>query len=142
MPSITVRSPYLRETGPVVRIWISASEPSGGSAVPPRSPERRSIEVMALIDTGSGRSIIQHDVAEELGLNAVGSVQIDTPSSTDMRVMEYWVRFSFDPASSVQVKVIEAPLQVRSVRALIGRDLLAGGRLVYNGRHGEFTLEL
>ncbi|MGC2035271.1 MAG: aspartyl protease family protein [Thermoplasmata archaeon] len=97
---------------------------------------------MALIDTGSGRSIIQHDVAEELGLNAVGSVQIDTPSSTDMRVMEYWVRFSFDPASSVQVKVIEAPLQVRSVRALIGRDLLAGGRLVYNGRHGEFTLEL
>jgi hypothetical protein len=103
-------------------------------------PLRDPVEVEALVDTGSGRSILQRELARSLGLTPVGTVEIDTPSSTDVPALEYWVRFWFDSAASVEVKVLEAPLPVARIRALLGRDVLDQARFVYDGVRGEFSL--
>lgn len=139
---ITVEEPRLTETGPVLSIRVGVSEAEeaalrrGGRTVPEAIPAR------ALIDTGSGRSIIQQGLARELGLTAVGVVEFDTPSSTDFSAVEYYARFWLDPRSSVESKVMEAPLPVPSVRAIIGRDILALGVLRYDGKGRQFSLDL
>jgi hypothetical protein len=135
-------SASLREIGPLVSIevgpgaaTVAAETEAGRTPHPP-------VRVLALVDTGSGRSILQHDLAEELRLVAVGAVEIDTPSSQDMPVQEYLARLWLDGSTSVELRVLEAPLRVPRIRALLGRDLLAFGRFTYDGPGSAFTLEV
>jgi hypothetical protein len=132
----------LRDEGPRLLIRIGHSEFAESALRRTGSRVPEPIEVTALIDTGSGRSIIQNDVVQALGLTPVGAVEIDTPSSTDMPAMEYYVRFWFDRKRNCEVTALEAPLPVPEVRALLGRDVLSEGRLVYEGQEGGFSLEL
>ena len=142
MRPLRVEAPQLRRLGPplTVRVGLSEVERSTLLARGVRPPEP--VAVTALIDTGSGRSILQQDLARELGLTPVGRVEIDTPSSTDLSVLEYYARIWFDGTASVECKVLEAPLHVPQVRALLGRDVLASTRFVYDGRASSFELAL
>lgn len=140
VPTYRIPNPRLRDEGPVLGVRIGIPRYVEEEA---RLQDRRTadpVEVDALVDTGSGRSIIHPEIARRLELTAVGSVQIDTPSSTDLPAFEHWVRFWFDPTTSVEVKVLEAPLPVARIRALLGRDVLAQGRFDYDGVRGEFSL--
>jgi hypothetical protein len=92
------------------------------------------------LDIGSGRSILQRELAQTLKLTPVGSIGIDTPSSTDLPALEYWARFWFDSTTGVEVKVLEALLPGARIRALLGRDVLAQARFVYDGTRQEFSL--
>jgi hypothetical protein len=132
----------LRHRGPMIAIGVGPS--SAAMAAYARAGRRppSPVPVLAIIDTGSGRSILQHDLAVELQLTPVGAVEIDTPSTVDMSVMEYFARFWLDRTTSVELKVLEAPLRLPRVRALVGRDLLAYGHFSYDGPRNEFTLEV
>jgi hypothetical protein len=139
---ISVEEPRLTETGPVLPIRVGVSEAEEAALRRARRTVPETIPARALIDTGSGRSIIQRGLARRLGLTPVGVVEFDTPSSTDVSAVEYYARFWFDSAAAVESKVMEAPLPVPSVRAIIGRDILALGVLRYDGKGRRFSLEL
>lgn len=94
-----------------------------------------------MVDTGAGRSVIQKGLAAELGLEPVGAVEIDTPSSVDLASMEYLVRFWFSDRLSVESRALEAPLPVPELRALVGRDVLSQGTFLYDGRRARFTVK-
>ncbi|MCI4346087.1 MAG: hypothetical protein L3K07_04975 [Thermoplasmata archaeon] len=141
MPSITIRLDDLRRRGALLDVSIGVCEDAAkalrraGRAVP--HPRR----TRAMVDIGAGRSLIRTGLGDELGLNPVGAVEIDTPSSKDLRVMEYDVRFHFPNEVSLETTALEAPLPNHGLGALIGRDLLASARFEYRGYLNEFTLE-
>ena len=139
MPAFRGEASDLRELGPRLSIVITPDGSDARSAPVPLAP---GVRVVALVDTGSGRSLIQPAVARELRVPSVGRVQIDTPSSTDLPAREFDVRFWFDSDTSVAVRALEAPLPVSGIRAVIGRDLLAAGTFSYDGRSGAFLLDL
>lgn len=134
------RALVLRERGAVIPLRVGFSRADEAAARASGRPVPAPVAVRALVDTGSGRSIVQRDLARELDLRPVGRVEIDTPSSVDLAVPEYYVRFWFDDLTGPEVKVIEAPLRVPRVRALIGRDLLERAHFEYDGPTGRFEL--
>jgi hypothetical protein len=140
VPTFTVRNSRLREDGPILTVRVGSARLADEELRRAGHPVPVPVEVEALLDTGSGRSIIERELARSLKLMPVGSVEIDTPSSTDLPALEYWVRFWFDSVASVEAKVLEAPLPVPRIRALLGRDLMARARLAYDGVRGEFSL--
>lgn len=140
MTTFTVPNPRLRDEGPLVTVRVGPARRAEEELRAKGRPVPDPIVVDALLDTGSGRSIIQRELARSLALTPVGAVEIDTPSSKDLPVLEYWVRFWFDSLTSVEVKVLEAPLPVTRIRALLGRDVLAHARFVYDGVGEEFSL--
>jgi len=86
--------------------------------------------------------LVATEVVRRLGVRPLRAVEIDTPSSTDVKVHEYPVRFWFDREFSVEVVALDAPLPVFGLGALVGRDVLDRGQLVYDGPAGEFVLTL
>jgi hypothetical protein len=138
---ITIENPRLRETGPVLSVRVGVSEAAEGAMRKSGQTVLPPIPVEALIDTGSGRSIIQRELARSLRLTAVGRVEFDTPGSVDVSALEYFARFWVGDSVSFESKVIEAPLRVPRIRALIGRDILALGILTYDGRRRRFSLD-
>jgi hypothetical protein len=142
VPTFTSQQPNLAVTGPVVSIELAVGSAlevtlqAAGEAVP--AP----ITTNALIDTGASASVIQQGLAARLGLHAVGVVPVNTPSSTNVMCLQYAVRFVLPSRIVVDVTAIEAPLQGQNIQCLIGRDILAGGVLVYNGCADMFSLSL
>jgi hypothetical protein len=94
-----------------------------------------------MVDIGAGRSLIRVGLAHRLGLTAVGKVEIDTPSSTNLEATEYFVRFWLSDRFAVESTALEAPLPGHDLGALLGRDVLSGARLSYDGPRDEYTLE-
>lgn len=93
-----------------------------------------------MIDTGASGSVIQQGLPGKLGIQPVGVSYINTPSSTNVRCLEYLVRLVFPNNVVVETTIIKAPLQGQSIQCLIGRDVLAHGVLVYIGYGNLFSL--
>ena len=140
MPVFSGSGQWVRAEGPTLNLRVGVSGFAEEALRKARRTVPTPIEAPALIDTGSGRSIIQREVAQKLKLTPVGAVEIDTPSSIDLRAVEYFVKFWFDERTAFEVKVLEAPLPVPRIRSLVGRDVLAHGRFVYDGPKAEFSL--
>jgi predicted aspartyl protease len=99
------------------------------------------VQVVALIDTGATGTVLQTGVAASLNLKPVGRVQITTASSAGLECPEFSVQLLFPAARvAVEVAAIEAPMQGQPVQMLIGRDVLAGAVLVYNGVASHYSL--
>jgi hypothetical protein len=76
-----------------------------GKAQPVPNP----IQVVAMIDTGASATVLQQGLASQLGLNPVGVVSINTPSSTGVQCYQFAVRLLFPNNVVVGGTVIEAP---------------------------------
>lgn len=100
------------------------------------------IEIAAMIDTGASHSVIQTGLAHRLNLNAVSTVAIHTPSSTNVICDVYAVRYVLPNNIIHEGTAIEMPLQSQTMQALIGRDLLADAVLIYLGYANQFTLSI
>ncbi|MCI4368207.1 MAG: hypothetical protein L3K09_01400 [Thermoplasmata archaeon] len=97
---------------------------------------------MALIDTGTGRTVLQRGIARSLGLTPVGAVEIDTPSTADVESLEFEVCLEFPGGAMIPTRVLEAEMPVKGIRVLLGREVLSRGVLIYDGRAGRFSLDL
>ncbi len=75
-----------------------------------------------------------------LNIHPIGITRIHTPSSTNVSCREFAVRLLFPNNVIVETTVIEAPLQGQHIQALIGRDVLAHGVLIYIGYGNLFSL--
>lgn len=140
MPSFTAQVPNLQSVGPVVELRIGVGTAAETALKGASAPIPTPVGALGMIDTGATGTVIQQGTASQLGLNPVGLVFINTPSSTNVRCYEYLVRLVFPNNVLYEGTVIEAPLQGQHIQCLIGRDVLAHGVLVYIGYVSTFSL--
>jgi hypothetical protein len=139
VPSFTISQSDLRQRGPVVLVNVavtSAAEAAlakAGETVPPPVP------VTAVLDTGSFASAIGPGIAQRLGLKPVGVMPVSTPSSSNVPMPLYALRLILPQNVVFETTAIEARLQGQGIGALIGRDVLSKGVMVYIGYANQFT---
>ncbi len=104
--------------------------------------------VRALIDTGATGTVIDFAVIKALGIVPTGQVLIHTPSTggTPHACGQYDVALALlmGPSQvhviSPAIPVIESNLAQQGIQALLGRDILSGGALWYNGQAGTLSV--
>ena len=140
MPSITQRISDLKKIGPVVEITLTPSinflQQMGINL-----SIAKTVKLLAMIDTGASGTVISQGMANKLGINPIGTVFINTPSSTNVSCNQFDVQILFPKNVRFQsVVVIEAPLEGQHIQCLIGRDILQHGVFIYSGYENSFTL--
>lgn len=142
MPSFTTQIPNLQVAGPIVQVRLTVAREveeallRNSQNVPPPIP------LNALIDTGATGTVISADIVTRLNLSPVGVTLINTPSSTNVRCLEYLVLLLLPNNLRITTVAIAAPLQGQNVNCLIGRDVLKLGVLIYNGYMNTFTFSI
>jgi hypothetical protein len=116
---------------------------AGLRPIPPRVAGR------ALLDTGAEVTCLDASLIRSLGLAPVGPIFANLPA-----IGGVGVSLQFEAAVTIlhpggiasdhlavsDVAVLEAPLSVLGYQALIGRDVLARCRLLYDGLANQFDL--
>lgn len=140
MPSFTHRIQNLQQIGPVIEVIMTPSVPFlKVMGINPSST--KAVKLLAMIDTGATGSVISRGLASTIGINPVGTILINTPSSTNVTCMQFDVQLVFPNNVNIgSIIVTEAPLQGQHIQFLIGRDILQHGVLIYIGYDNSFTL--
>jgi len=133
-----MRVPNLQNSGPIVEVRIAV-----GSALEEVLRKNKAkvpvpVSAVAMIDTGATGTVIRPDLVQQLGLKPVGATLIHTPSSANVRCLQYVVRILFPSNVITETVAIEAPLQGQHVQCLIGRDVLRHGGLHLQRLHAGF----
>lgn len=104
-------------------------------------------QVRALVDTGAGQTLIGRAVLEQLGLMPVSEVTLHsaTTGRDPVNAAAYAVELSLAGETlglvASELKVVGAEhLSGLGVEALLGRDILSRGLLIFNGPRRQFTL--
>ena len=140
MASITAAISGLVSVGPVLDLHIAVPQQVELLLTEQGQPVPAPVPAAMMIDTGASNSVIQTGIAQQLGLQPVGTVGINTPSSENVQCLQYLVRLLLPKGLVAVVLVTEAPLNGQNIQGLIGRDLLQHGVLVYLGTENQFTL--
>ncbi len=140
MPSFTHRIQNLQQIGPVVEVILTPSV-LYMQAMGINPSAARAVRVLAMIDTGATGTVISRGLADQLGINPVGTTLINTPSHTNVNCHQFDVQIVFPNNVGMQsIVVTEASLQGQHIQCLIGRDVLRHGVLIYTGYDNSFTL--
>jgi hypothetical protein len=145
MPSLTIAIP---QDGPLVQMMNGVSSArtialrAASAPIPPLVPGR------GLVDTGASVSAIDRRVAQQLGLAAIGSTLIHTPSTAAQPHLAVLFDVSFAILMDYQLMhllpvsflVIESDFSAQGFLALIGRDVLDHGTFLYHGQAGMMSL--
>ena len=108
-------------------------------------PPMDSLEGEALVDTGATFSAIDIRLARALRLSIVNQTRIATPSDSSHAADVYSgivVHIKHTEARIALPSVVGANLQALGIQALLGRDVLAIGILVYSGHTGSFSFSI
>jgi predicted aspartyl protease len=112
-------------------------------------PSYLPVLVRAVVDTGATRTTVAQWVLDRLGLSPVGQVPFHTASTgqTPLPAHIYAVEISLGGEKTGLVATDLAVIAVEhlgalGVDALLGRDILGRGLLVYDGLEGRFTLAI
>lgn len=137
MPIFNAESPNLEGDGPLIEVTFglvraAAVHLEAGTAPNP-------VRATALIDTGASATVVKTDLLDPLGLHPVGEVPVNTPTGHHVPCLIYAVQLTL-PQGTIEVTVIEAPLEGQNIQALIGRDVLKHALLIYQGPSSQFTL--
>jgi hypothetical protein len=155
MPSLRIRAD--RQNGARVRVWVSLGRPllmqrrQAGLAI------TQPVEVTGVLDTGAERTCVDPGVVAALGLAGLGVGLVAAPGTGTAPVpglggssAAAWYKVGLTllsppsvPGADLEfpeVDVDELPLSHFGVDVLIGRDVLAGCVLVYDGPAGSVTL--
>jgi|HubBroStandDraft_2_1064218.scaffolds.fasta_scaffold89083_2 predicted aspartyl protease len=145
MPGFTSTRPNLEADGPTLDIIIRppilmlqalAAGPSG-QMVPATQ-----VQAVAMVDTGAQGTVITPAIAQQLGLQPTGSALAGGATGhAPVSANVYNVDIIFGAGVLVpNVAVMELPLAGQKIQALIGRDILRHGMLIYLGHANQFTL--
>ena len=100
-----------------------------------------------LIDTGASGTAIDPSVVQSLGLLPTGMTTILTPSTgmvphpCNQYDISIIILMAPQPLVALMtLPVIESQLLNQGIHALIGRDVLSSGMLVYNGKANTISL--
>jgi len=143
MPTVTAK---LSEDGLVLNALFTISLDLEKKLREEGKPIPKPISVRALIDTGASGSVVKSEIAEKLGLTPIGVVQIKTPLSKSEKgdeCYQYSMRMGMPEHQLTYNGVFVASgLAGQNIGALIGRDMLQHGILIYLGKENQFTLSL
>ena len=138
----TANGAELQLQGPKVAIEIAVpavlAEFLERSGLPVPPPQRG----FALIDTGASITAVDEEVVASLGIQPIGQMKLSTPSQS----MPAWLYAVQLTCSGVAMPVLElldvvgCTLQPQGFIALLGRNFLRKGVLVYDGPTGAFTM--
>lgn len=106
-------------------------------------PKGRRINILALVDTGVSRTVINPRLAVTCGLRQTGIVRISTTGMV-REAPEYAGVLRFPGLSLKEIEpvtFVACALPEQDVSCLLGRDVLQRWRLVYDGRTGEVQIE-
>lgn len=133
--------------GPTIRVLVGVSGPRMQALKAAAQPVPELIVVRALVDTGASCTAVDSGVIQRLGLVPTGTIGISTPSTggTPHQCTQYdaGIGILLDPPSlhvMLTMPVLGTSFAGQTIQALIGRDILGQGILVYNGRSGQFVL--
>lgn len=141
MATITFDAANLIPEGPVIDVLIGLPGSLMDTLRAQNRPVPSPVQVKALIDTGASSSVVQPSVIQQLGLQAIGVVGVNTPSCANVQCGQYHAGIFIQTIGRVDLmSVIEAPLQGQNIQCLIGRDFLQYGMLIYNGPEKQFVL--
>lgn len=124
--------------GPRIGILLSVPQAqanaiqAAGGAVP------QPVAGLALLDTGANNTAIDDGVAQSLGLRAISSVQVNTPSGAAVQA-QYLVETNLGAGQGLW-RMTGSILAPQGLVALIGTDILSSCVFVYDGVNGSFTL--
>lgn len=129
---------------PTIELYVG--RPSAEADLRPPCP---SILVRALVDTGASTTNIEHGVFDRLGLSPVGQMFVHTASTGRDPILanRYAVDLSLGGeetgilATDLEVFAVE-DLSGSGVEALLGRDILGRGLLIFDGLERRFTLAI
>lgn len=127
-------------TGPMVMVKIGLRPDAERALRDAGQPIPEAIELPAMIDTGASFTVIKQSVGTELGLKPVGVKLMSTANQVNIPCDQYAVRMALPNNVLVGVTATEAPMPNPEVQALIGRDILSRGVLIYIGPANTFTL--
>lgn len=127
----------LRKRGPCVTVVVSSVGPPR-KGFRPKRPERG----FALIDTGASSTAIDNTVARAAGLAIVGRTLVGSATGVSpapvyvakvivMDGRKKWLDYTV-LAHGVNIKAHQGLV------ALIGRDVLSGGKFIYDGANAAF----
>lgn len=140
MPSFTTQVPNLQEEGPVVEVRLAVGETIEKVLHQDNQEVPTPVQVLAMIDTGATGTVVSKDIVKQLNLKPVGTTLISTPTSTNVKCYEYFVRLLFPNTIFADAVIIAAPLQGQHIQCLIGRDVLRHSVFIYTGYINTFTL--
>jgi hypothetical protein len=143
MPHLTLT---IGSDGPTIDLAVTADRAWQRRLVSQGSPVPPPITVRALIDVGSGLSVVHPEVLHRLGLQATGSARIRRPGPGS----ELYLAALFDVQLSIggigpgahwiSTRAVGAVPSTATILTLIGRDVLEQCTLFYNGPRRELTL--
>ena len=128
----------LRMTGPLVQATLTF----------PDAVQRRLQSVgqnpgtetgMAMFDTGATSTFIDNEAAERLGLPVIGVGNMTSASEANVRTPKYTAKLVVPSLNLNLEGALGANLAPHRIIALIGRDVLQRGILIYNGLDGSFS---
>jgi hypothetical protein len=134
--------------GPIVdlNLWIARS--AAHNLIAQRQSVPNSQIIRALLDTGADRTAIHPSALRLIKSLPAGTVEVRRPGSQRFRRVDvHDVRLAFASVRAIQSRVgwveIESAAIVPAnptVLALVGRDMLAHCRFLYDGLKGELLL--
>jgi hypothetical protein len=130
-----------------IRIGLSATQIQRLRAA--LRPIPQPITARALVDTGAEMTGVDSSLVQPLGLPARGSSMVNLPAHGGLNFS-----FLYDATVTIvhpsgianqdlvvsSIAVLELPLAPLAFQVVIGRDLLARCRLLYNGLRNRFRL--
>ncbi|HII83210.1 MAG TPA: hypothetical protein HA269_08135 [Ferroplasma sp.] len=135
----------LAKGGPKVEVEISLASALQQALQANKTVIPSPVKGEALIDTGAQISCIDDTVASKLGISPTGQIHCGGMAGSSVRnlysakltIVEGNQRWQFESASIIGVDIIKQGLV-----ALIGRDFLGKGMMVYSGFLGIVDLSI
>ena len=140
----TIAAPTgLAQGGPLVPVTLMISDAHRKILGEEGKPVPAVVNGTALIDTGASSTCIDQQAAERAGLPVIDKAMMASASHAKHEVPVYSAKLVIPDFSAIDVEyAMGASLDEMNLIALIGRDLLQGAVLVYNGTDGSIALSI
>ena len=139
----------LIQIGPVIQVLVGVPSPLAARLQAQNLPVPTPVSGVALIDTGATRSAVAETVAQTLGIQPSGVVNVGTAGGMQQQSV-YSARFTFPggplpPIEFAQLTGVNLQGHVlpgigMPLIALIGRDILSRFVMIYDGQTATVTL--